>query len=189
MSVLFPDDSPVAQAPKLPAELPPSLHEQIQPPPRLVTLALHGKLAAAALLFILWLFLWSCRPLLDRAGRANPVNILFFAIMLFVLLAFGLRAVLRAFWERKLLRFGACSTGTVLTQQRIGNWARKSLIIYQFPVGGHKPMVGRGTDWTRNYKPNKPVVVFYDPQDISRYVAFCSTGWRVRTRTGALLEL
>jgi len=49
-------------------------------------------------------------------------------------------------------------------------------------------MMGRGTDWTRNYKSNKPVLVFYDPQDISRYVAFCSTGWRVRSTSGATLE-
>lgn len=188
MTLLFPDDSPVAQAPKILSEPPPPLHEQVPPPPRAVALGLHGKLAAAALLLILWLFLWSCRPLFYRAGRTNSVDILFFAIMLLVVLAFGLRAAWRALWERKLLRFGACSTGKVVSQQRIGNWARKSLIIYEFPVGGHKPMVGRDTDWTRNYKPNKPLVVFYDPQDISRYVAFCSTGWRVHTRNGALLE-
>jgi len=188
MSVLFPDDSPVAQAPKLPAEPPPPLHQQLPAPPRAVVLGLHGKLAAAALFFLFWLFLWSCRPLLNPAGRTNPVDLLFFAIMLIVILAFGLRAALRALWERKLLQSGACSTGTVLSQQRIGNWARKSLIIYEFPVGGHKPMVGRGTDWTGNYKPNKPIVIFYDTQDISRYVAFCSTGWRVRTRSGSLLE-
>lgn len=188
MSVLFPDDSPVAQARKPPAEPPAPLDVQLPPPPRAVVLGLHGKLAAAALFFIFWLFLWSCRPLLRPAGRTNPVDVLFFAIMLLVVLTFALRAALRALWERKLLRFGACSIGTVLSQQRLGNWARKSLIIYEFPVGGHKPMVGRGTDWTKNYKPNKRVVVFYDPQDISRYVAFCSTGWRVRTRTGSLLE-
>jgi hypothetical protein len=188
MSVLFPDDSPVAQTPRIPAEPTPPLHEQLPPPPRSVVLGLHGKLAAAALLFIFWLFLWSCRPLLYRSGRTNPVDILFFAIMLLVILVFGLRSALRALWERKLLCYGDRSTGKVISQQRIGNWARKSLIIYEFPVGGHKPMIGRGTDWTRNYKPNKPVVVFYDPQDISRYVAFCSTGWRVRTHTGAILE-
>ena len=128
--------------------------------------------------------------MLSHAGRANPENVVFFAIMLLVVLGFGLRAVLRAFWERKLLRFGACSTGTILTQQRTGGGLalKRPFIIYEFPVGGHKPMVGRGTDWTGNYKPNKPVVVFYDPQDISRYVAFCSTGWRVRTRTGTLFS-
>ena len=176
------------QAPKIATEPPRPVHEEVPAAPRAVILGLQGKLAAAALVFLFWLFLWSSRPLLDRSGRSNPIDILFFAIMLLVILAFGLRATLRAFWERKLLRLGACSTGKVISQQRIGNWVRKSLIIYEFPVGGHKPMVGRGTDWTRNYTANKSLVVFYDAQDISRYVAFCSTGWRVRGRDGKALE-
>jgi len=188
MSVLFPDENPSGEM-SIPKEEPTLRYDQVEPPPRKVTLGVPGKLAAAALLVVLFVFLWSCIPVIRNGTRVKPVDLLFFTGMLVIALPISLKATLRALWERKLLQIGACSTGKVISQQRIGNWSlKKIVIIYEFPVGGHKPMMGRGTDWTKNYKANKAVLVFYDPQDISRYVAFCSTGWRVRTRAGPILE-
>jgi len=189
MSVLFPDENPPLGATAIPKEPLPSRNEKVEAPPRKVTLGLQGKFAALALLVALWGFLWSCLPVIRSGARVSPFNLIFFAGMLVIAMPIALKATFRAFWEWELLRTGASSWGKVLSQQRIGSWSfKKTVIIYEFPVGGHKPMMGRGTDWTRNYKADKSVLVFYDPQDISRYVAFCSTGWRVHSSSGTILE-
>jgi hypothetical protein len=82
-----------------------------------------------------------------------------------------------------------CSVGTVVFEQKTGGGIfKRTRIVFEFPVGGHKPMTGQGSDWTKSYKVNTPVLVFYDGGDISKYVATCSTVWRVRTAAGVLLE-
>lgn len=188
MTVLFPDEMPTGEVevPKEPRE---RLNVEVEGPPRKVSLGLPGRMAAAALAAVFAAFAWSCVPIIRGGARSDSVDLLFFTGMLVIAMPIALRATFRAFWERKLLRSGACSVGRVTSLLKTGGWSRrKNIVFFEFPVGGHKPMMGRGTDWTRNYKENKPVVVFYDPEDISRYVAFCSTGWRVRTRAGPVLE-
>jgi hypothetical protein len=49
-------------------------------------------------------------------------------------------------------------------------------------------MTGRGFDWSGNLTQGKPVIVFYDPADISRYVALGSTPWQVRTHSGEIFR-
>ena len=49
-------------------------------------------------------------------------------------------------------------------------------------------MTGLGFDCTKTYTAGMSVIVFYDPDDISRNVAICCTGWRVQTLAGFTLE-
>jgi len=49
-------------------------------------------------------------------------------------------------------------------------------------------MTGRGVDWTNEYKVDSSVLVFYDANDISKYVALCSTTWRVHSEDGLRIE-
>jgi hypothetical protein len=48
--------------------------------------------------------------------------------------------------------------------------------------------MGRTRDRTDSYEKDMPILVFFDPEDISRNVAYCSTDWRVQTREGVWLE-
>jgi hypothetical protein len=92
--------------------------------------------------------------------------------------------------DHSLLKRGKCVVGSVISQRRIrkGRGGSRSEICYSFPVGPGKPMTGRGTDWTRYYAKDMPVLVFYDPEDISKHVAYCCTDWIVRLEDGTFLE-
>jgi hypothetical protein len=71
---------------------------------------------------------------------------------------------------------------------RVGKHGKVSKINYLFSVGPGKPMSGHGIDDTSAFSKDMRVLVFYDPEDISRYVAYCSTYWRIQTDEGYLLE-
>jgi len=49
-------------------------------------------------------------------------------------------------------------------------------------------MTGRGIDLTDYYLKDMPVLVFYDPEDLSKHVAYCCTDWIVRLEDGTFLE-
>jgi hypothetical protein len=91
--------------------------------------------------------------------------------------------------DHSLLKRGKCVVGSVISQRRIrkGRGSR-SEICYSFPVGPGKPMTGRGTDRTDYYLKDMPVLVFYDPEDFSKHVAYCCTDWMVRLEDGTSLE-
>lgn len=91
--------------------------------------------------------------------------------------------------EYSLLKRGRCVVGRVISQRRVkvGRGSR-SEIDYAFPVGPGKPMTGSGIDRTGFYLEDMPVLVFFAPDDISKNVAYCSSGWQVRLEDGTLLE-
>jgi len=156
--------------------------EQLEQPPRHVELSLLGRVGAAVLAFFLLLLIWSFGLLLGNGRRVDPVDLVFFLALVIVALPTALRILVRSLLQRKLLATGACSVGQVVFEQKTGGAIlRRTKIVFEFPVGGHKPMTGQGSDLTKSYKRNTPVLVFYDPNDISKYVALCSTVWRVRT--------
>lgn len=162
---------------------------QLQPPPRHVELSLLGRIGAGGVAIFLVLLIRSVEPLLQNGRRVDPVDLAFFVILLVLGLPAALRMIVRSLLQRKLLQTGACSVGIVVFERKSGGAIfKKTRIVFEFPVGGHKPMSGQGSDLTKSYKADSPVVVFYNPNDISKYVALCSTVWRVRTKDGVLLE-
>src|SRR5215469_11099978 len=161
------------------------LSEQLQKPPRQVELSLLGRMGAAGLAFFLAMLVWSFLPLVRNGRRVDPVDLVFFVAMVVVGLPVALKMAVRSALQRKLLKSGACSVGKVAFEQKSGSAIfKRTRIVFEFPVGGHKPMTGQGSDLTKSYKAETPVVVFYDANDISKYVALCSTVWRARTING-----
>jgi len=160
----------------------------LQDPPRNVTLNPIAKLALLVPLFLLWIFCLNLVVVLRHPRQTGELQLLaLFAIP--VLLAVIARVIINFIGQRKLLHTGSYSIGTVVAKQKPGFWSfGKSMIAFEFPVGGHKPMTGRAFDWSGNLAQGKSVVVFYDPSDISRYVALCSTPWQVRTESGELFR-
>jgi hypothetical protein len=160
----------------------------LQDPPRDMTLSPFAKLALLIPLFLLWSFYLNLVAVIRHPRHTDQLQLLaLFAIP--VLLAVAARFIIKSIGQRSLLQTGSYSVGTVVAKQRPGLWTLgKSAIAFEFPVGGHKPMTGRGFDWTGKSSANNPVIVFYDPNDISRYVAACSTPWRVRTQSGELFR-
>jgi len=160
----------------------------LQDPPRTVTLNPVAKLALILPLFLLWIFCLNLVVVLRHPRQTDQLQLLsLFAVP--VLLTVAARFIVKSISQRSLLRTGSYSIGTVVARQKPGLWSfGKSAIAFEFPVGGHKPMSGRGFDWTGRSSSNNPVIVFYDPADISCYVAACSTPWRVCTKSGELFR-
>jgi hypothetical protein len=185
---------PLSTSPGVPEPFRPSQQRNayrdltLQAPPRNITLNPIAKLALILPLFLLWLFYINLVAVLRHPRHTDPLQLLFlFAIPVF--LAIAAKFIVQSLRQRSLLRTGSYSIGTVLAKQNPSLWSfGKTAITFEFPVGGHKPMTGRGFDWTGKYSANKPLLVFYDPSDISFYVAVCSTPWRVRTQTGEIFR-
>jgi hypothetical protein len=159
--------------------------EDVEDAPRHVSLSLLGKVYAAGVVAYLVVLFGVAQTMLWDSGPVTSSSLILFAILIVAGISFALGLV-RGLLHRKLLRDGSCSTGTVVRRWRAG---RKSVsIAYEFPVGGYKPMTGKGSAQAGDYNEGDPVVVFYNPEDISKYVAICGTVWRVRTKTGTVLE-
>jgi len=125
-----------------------------------------------------------CRVL---SSTASAKFVVAFITLLLLLIFYAL--LRRNISEYSLLKRGKCVVGRVISQRRVkmGRGSR-SEISYEFPVGPGKPMTGRGADWTHHYLKDLPVLVFYDPEDISQNVAYCCTNWIVRLEDGTHLE-
>jgi hypothetical protein len=165
------------------------LSGQLEPPPRHVALSLLGRIGTGGIALFLVLLVRSIQPLLQNGRHIDPVDLAFFVILLVLGLPTAVRMIVWSLLQRKLLQTGMSSVGNVVFEQRTGGAIfKKTRVVFEFPVGGHKPMTGQGSDLTKSYKADSPVVVFYDPGDISNYVALCSTVWRVRAIEGVLLE-
>jgi len=160
----------------------------LQECPRMTSLSPIAKLALTLPLLLLWLFDVTLLNVLRHPRHTDPLQLLFlFGIP--VLLAVAARFIVQSLGQRSLLQTGSYSIGTVIAKRKPSLWSfGKGVIAFEFPVGGHKPMTGRGFDWTGKYSANKPLVVFYDPSDISRYVAACSTPWRIRKHSGEIFR-
>jgi len=160
----------------------------LQDPPRSVMLSPFAKLALLIPVFLLWIFWLNLIVVLRHPRQTDQLQLLaLFSIP--ILLAVALRFIIKSIGQRSLLQNGSYSAGTVLAKQKPGLWSfGRSFIAFEFPVGGYKPMTGRGFDWTGKYSDGQTLVVFFDPKDISRYVAACSTPWRVRTHSGELFR-
>lgn len=153
-------------------------------PPRRVRLGAMGMLLVAGELLGLAVYSTKLAPLVAPGLKTTPATMLFVFGIPIVLIA-GAMFTVRMFRQGALIRTGAYSIGRVIffRKSRSG-LSRKKAIAYEFPVGRHKPMTGRGVDWTGKSSMDSSILVFYDPNDISRYVALCSTFWQVRTETG-----
>ena len=120
----------------------------------------------------------------------NMVSAIFPVAFITLLVALFLYSLFRSdISDHSLLKQGKCVVGRVISQRRVkmGRGSR-SEISYSFPVGPGKPMTGDGTDWTGFYLKDMPVLVFFDPEDISRNVAYCCAAWNVRLEDGTFLE-
>jgi hypothetical protein len=159
------------------------------PKPRDVAMASKSTMIeGAAILVVVFLIATS---VLEQVGssRKNLVDWLFPLLIVLSVSLFVFTEMFRELRNRPLLVKGECSSGKVISQRWVRSGRRKSNeIAYEFQVGGVMPMKGHGTDWTNQYCVNMPVLVFYDPDDISRNVAICCTRWRIRTREGILIE-
>ena len=121
---------------------------------------------------------------------SNTVSGVFLAALITPLLLVIFYALFRPdISDYSLLKRGNCVVGTVVSQTRVRSGkGSRSEISYSFSVGPGKPMTGRGTDWTHDYLKDMPVLVFFDPEAISRNVAYCCTGWKVRLQDGTFLK-
>jgi hypothetical protein len=188
MNSLFPPAYPGEES-ALHGKQPVRQAAQVEQVPRKLELPLWVKAGALIYVAAVVLIASTLFPSL-RSDRLFTADVFLTPlIFLIVISSIALNIGFELMRQRALLRTGTCCVGTIISQRKIGNGRHKqSEIIYQFPVGGHKPMTGRGIDGSKFYKLNMPVLVFYDPKDISRNVAICSTNWRVRTEAGYILE-
>jgi hypothetical protein len=141
------------------------------------------------------LFCWCVFEIMsanDTATKDALFNRLLFPILAAIaILVFILRHGIRVLFDAKLVRKGECVFGRIVSQKRVslgprqGSWSE---IVYSFPIGCGKPMMGRTRDRTGSYKKDMPILVFFDPEDISRNLAYCGTDWRVQTRDGVWFE-
>jgi hypothetical protein len=155
------------------------------PKPRVV-LPSWGTFAAPGMLFFfLCIFALVFKSNHDDLAT-DAVGMVFAACFCFVLVS-GIISDLK---DRKLLVSGNCCFGEITSQNwvRKGGGGRSSKILYAFPAGGHRTMIGEGTDLTREYFPGAKVLVFYNPDDISQNIALCCTTWRPRDRSGILVQ-
>lgn len=159
------------------------------PKPREVILGSKSVLLEAAVFcFGIFIVVGMAATPVGRNGSNVFSRLFALAVSLFVMLAISAE-ILRELRNRSLLTMGACSAGNVTSQRWIkSRRSRRSEITYVFPVGDGKPMRGSATDLTGEYVENMPVLVFYDPDDISRNVAICCTRWRLRTNEGFSFE-
>jgi hypothetical protein len=164
--------------------------EQAEKPPRQVQLGTRGRIFAAAVIVFFAMLVWGFFNVGRNGSRVDPVDLIFFVAMI-VGTPLVLKLSVLSWLQRRLLRDGAYSIGKVVVQQRQrGGLGTRGMsrVVYEFSVGGHRAMTGRGVDWTSEYKVDSPILVFFDADDISKHVALCSTVWRVRTKEGVLLE-
>lgn len=155
---------------------------------------MHWRIWAKCLVFIIVAVAWfytlgkpaiASSRTLNRGGDAIFV-VAFLALPILLIFYVLLRGEIS---EYSLLKRGKCVVGNVISQRRIreGRGSR-SEIWYSFAVGPGKPMTGRGIDWTKQYLKGMPVLVFYDPEDISKHVAYCCADWIVLLEDGTSLE-
>lgn len=159
------------------------------PLPRTVKMGwpIRAQLIAGAILLTIY-FLWvsetfAANKNVSLAGTALPILVFLLFLAIVSAVAFSnLR-------DRRLLQTGNCVLGRVVDRVRVaGGRRRRALIVYQFAVGPGKPMTANGDDYTNSYSTNSRVLVFFDPERLERHVAICSTGWRVCTEEGRVLD-
>lgn len=102
-----------------------------------------------------------------------------------VLLFLNVRVDLRT---RALVTRGACVIGRVTRQRVRGYRTMWNDVRYEFNAASGINVTGKGADYTFVYLEKTPVLVFYDPNDPHRNVAYCCTFWRIRTGATTLLE-
>jgi len=161
---------------------------QIEEAPRHLALAWSFKLNAGIAAVVLTLSGLIAVAMLSE--RSSAVSSWLFAVLAFLMaLSIGVKTCTELLRHRSILKMGKSCTGMIVSQRWVRDGRRSSNeVVYEFPVGGPARMVGRGIDRTRMYRVNMSVLVFYDPEDISRNVAFCCTDWRVRNQAGQILE-
>ncbi len=162
---------------------------QVESVPRELELAWLAKITVSVCAVVLFLSTSSLVSLIPESRDSEPSALLFVVLVSSVVLVILGKFVSASLRDRAVLKTGKCCLGTIISQKMMGGGRHKrSRIFYEFPVGGHRPMTGQGWDLTKSYNVKMRVVVFYDPNDISRNVAICCTFWRVRSRAGYTLE-
>ena len=161
----------------------------LNPRPRIVKMGWPIKVQIAiGILFFAMFLAWFNETISNiKTAVALQLTVPGFILLCLVVVASAL--IINALRELRLLRYGNCVMGRVVDQVKsYGGRRRRMLIVYQFAVGPGKPMTATGNDYTKSYRINSQVLVFFDPDRLERHVAICSTGWRVHDETGRLIE-
>jgi hypothetical protein len=141
------------------------------------------------------LFFWCVFEIMSANNTAIKLalshHLLFPILAAIAILVFAVHRGMHVLSDAKLIKNGECVFGRIVSQKRVsfgtdGGTCRE--IVYSFAVGCGKPMMGRTRDRTDSYEKDMPILGFFDPEDISRNVGYCSTDWRVQTREGVWLE-
>lgn len=161
----------------------------LQEPPRIVGAALGDKAAGLSELAFVVLWLVGVGYSLIPKWSDDPI----FSLIFLGFAAFfysWLRGWLQEFLNRRLVQSGECTVGWVDSQMIVRQRrTQTSEITYVFTDAQGQIWRGKGTDRTKRYVPQMPLVVFYDANRPPCNVAACATIWRVRGVPRELLEL
>jgi hypothetical protein len=86
-----------------------------------------------------------------------------------------------------LLASGRTVVALVTRQWAFGKHNR-SKICYSFTTVSGEQVDGEGTDLTRSFFQEMAVIAFYNPSQPSKHIAYCCTGWRIKSSDNSLLE-
>lgn len=161
----------------------------LNPRPRIVKMGWPIRVQIAVGILFVAMFLAWFNETIPSAKTAGRVQLTVPAFILLCVMVVASAVIIKDLRELRLLQYGNCVMGRVVDQVKsYGGRRRRMLIVYQFAVGPGKPMTATGNDYTKSYRINSPVLVFFDPDRLERHVAICSTGWRVHDETGRLIE-
>jgi hypothetical protein len=157
--------------------------------PLTVVLERRARAVTIFLIFLLFAFLVEFLLAAHRSDLNDIPGIALFVILCLLALTIIREKLIVGRSNRRLIEAGECAVGRIISQKRVRErrGPSASKIVYSFPVGCGKPMTGQGTDETASYTEGMAVLVFYDPDDTSQNVAYCSTSWRIRSNEGHLL--
>jgi hypothetical protein len=74
-------------------------------------------------------------------------------------------------------------------ETKVGRGQRVSEISYSFTDDLGQTWFGEGSDHTKSYFPEMPLVIFYDLKDPAQNVVACTTAWQVLGPDKELVEL
>jgi hypothetical protein len=137
----------------------------------------------------LWLFLFIGSFVKDV--KTSPVLAVFWIAVLAFFVSMSVRGLRKGLRNRRLLESGGCVIGRVGSQieTKVGKRQRVSEISYSFKDDMGQTWFGEGTDHTKSYFPEMPLVIFYDLKDPSQNVAAFATAWKILGPDKELVDL
>jgi hypothetical protein len=136
----------------------------------------------------LWLFLF-IESVKDM--KTNPVSVVFWMVVLVFFVSMSVHGLRKGLANRRLLENGGCVIGRVKSQieVKVGRGGRASEITFAFKDALGQTWFGEGTDRTKSYFPEMPLVIFYDLKDPSQNVAAFATAWKILGPDKELVDL